>query len=310
MSQRCRNCDSPDVKNLGFVGEVAPFFLKRVLNLEIRDSISRHPLRRLARRLLAFPRRLFEAVYGSRAFTEMEVCLDCSFVQTKHSFSDESLARLYADYRSDSYNRERIHYEPTYAAVAPSTGVSEQEVSVRVQRLTEWLRSKIESERLSMLDFGGSDGRFLPAIPGEKFVFEISDSTPKPGVTKIDRESELRIYDYVQLAHVLEHVASPLELLRKVARRVKSAGYLYLEVPQELTDSEFSALKNGNVGFGLPVHEHINLYSQSSVAALVKSAGLRAIAIHSESLDLGWTKCIVIRALCTTNPSSLGHSSI
>jgi len=30
----CRICGSAEVKELGFIGEIAPFFLKRVLNAE------------------------------------------------------------------------------------------------------------------------------------------------------------------------------------------------------------------------------------------------------------------------------------
>jgi hypothetical protein len=102
--QGCRNCGSSAVKELGFVGEVAPFFLKRVLNMEVKTSLARHPLRLMARRVCALPQRLFEKVYGSHAYVEMQVCRECSFVQTKHPFTDEALGRLYADYRSASYN--------------------------------------------------------------------------------------------------------------------------------------------------------------------------------------------------------------
>jgi len=33
--QDCRNCGSGNLRELGFVGEVAPFFLKRVFNMEV-----------------------------------------------------------------------------------------------------------------------------------------------------------------------------------------------------------------------------------------------------------------------------------
>ena len=297
--QNCRNCGSQSLKELGFIGEVAPFFLKRVLNLEVRTSRALHPLRLLARRLCAFPQRLFAKVYGCSAYAEMQVCLDCSFVQTKHAFSDEALGRLYSDYRSATYNQERIKYEPTYAALAENVGACDQEVQTRVGGLTEWLADKIESEDgFSMLDFGGSDGRFLPRLQGRKSVFEISDISPLEGIVRIANEADLATYSYVQIAHVLEHVPEPLALLKRVSSFVKPSGYLYIEVPQDLTDAEIAELKRGTRRSGLTIHEHINVYCPSSITRLVEATGLDVINLQSAKVDLGWTTSTNIRALC------------
>ena len=189
----CRNCGSGDVKELGFIGEVAPFFLKRVLNAEMRTSISRHPLRLLARRVCSLPNVLFEKVYGSRAYIEMQICLTCSFIQVKHPFRDEDIGRLYADYRTQSYNEERIHYEPTYAPIANDVGKAEKEMACRVDGLTTWLQGKIDTAGdFSMLDFGGSDGRFLPRMSGKKYVYEISNTQPLPGIVACRERSRFR----------------------------------------------------------------------------------------------------------------------
>jgi hypothetical protein len=45
----CRNCASQVTRDLGFIGEIAPFFLKRVLNLEYNLAPSGHPLKRFLR---------------------------------------------------------------------------------------------------------------------------------------------------------------------------------------------------------------------------------------------------------------------
>jgi hypothetical protein len=297
--QECRSCGSRNLKELGFIGEVAPFFLKRVLNMEVRTSQARHPLRLLARRLCALPQRLFEKVYGSSAYVEMQICMDCSFIQAKHSFPDDALGRLYADYRSASYNQERIHYEPTYAALAKDVGVSDREVETRVGGLTAWLGDKIESENdFSMLDFGGSDGRFLPRLEGRKFVFEISDISPLGGIVRIRNEADLATYSYVQVAHVLEHVSEPLALLKHVSSFVKPSGCLYIEVPLELTDVEIAGLRNGTARRGLAIHEHINVFCPSSITCLVEAAWLDLISIQSAPVDLGWITGTNIRALC------------
>jgi len=293
----CRNCGSEKVKDLGSIGEIAPFFLKRVLNLEHHFSPTAHPLKRFLRRV-GFVRNVSLRIYGTSVLTQMEICQDCTFVQTAMPFLEEALGRLYADYRSESYNRERAHYEPDYAALAAQVGTCGQEIDVRTSGLTRWLSQKIDSDSsFSMLDFGGADGKFLPLLPGRKFVFEISNIEPAAGITRVRNESDLSTYSYVQLAHVLEHVAYPLDLTKKAASLLNEAGHLYIEVPQELSDDELNRLSEGDQSIAIPIHEHINRYSKSSVAGLLRSVGLAVVAIESESVDFGWTQPTVIRAL-------------
>ena len=299
----CRNCGSANLKELGFIGQVAPFFLKRVWNLELRIPPASNRLRLLARWLLAIPQRLFARVYGTGAFLEMQICLDCSFVQTKHAISDDALGRLYSDYRSETYNRERIRYEPEYASVANDVGACNQEVETRAGGLTAWLAGKLESgDDFSMLDFGGADGRCLPRIPGQKYVYEISDVRPLEGIVRIASEAELATYSYLQIAHVLEHVPEPLDLLKKVSKYVKPSQYLYIEVPQELTDAEIAELKSGESRRRLLIHEHINVYCLSSISRLAEAANLDIVALDSTKVDLGWSTGTNIRALCRKRP--------
>lgn len=310
LRRSCRNCGSVEIKDLGFIGEVAPFFLKRVFDMEVKTSISCHPLRLFARRVCSLPNRLFQKIYGSGVFMEMQVCTTCSFVQVKHRFLDEALGRLYVDYRSDSYDTERIHYEPSYARIAQDVGKVDQEMKCRVDGLTEWLDGRIKvGSDFSMLDFGGSDGRFLPKLPGSKFVFEISNTIPLPGIVRIADQKDLKTYSYVQIAHVLEHVPEPLALLKHVARFTNPSGYIYIEVPQDLPDEEIARIKNGSSRRqGLPIHEHINFYNASSIEHLVGAAGLIPIRIESTPIDLGWIVGTNIRALCRSEGRT-GESS-
>jgi predicted SAM-dependent methyltransferase len=118
------------------------------------------------------------------------------------------------------------------------------------------------------------------------------------GICKITTEADLATYSYVQIAHVLEHVPEPLALLKRVSSFVKPSGYLYIEVPQDLSDAEFTELKSGSTPRGLPVHEHINFFYISAIACLVKAAGINLVSIKSEHLNLGWITSTIIRALC------------
>ncbi len=293
----CRNCGSGTTKDLGFIGDIAPFFLKRVLVLEHGFAPTARPLKRFLRQM-GMARKLSQKVYRTSVLTGMEICRQCTFVQTSVPFSDEALGRLYADYRSDSYNQERILYEPAYAAIASQVGKCDREVQVRTVGLTRWLEPKLHADPdFSMLDYGGADGKFLPLLPGRKFVFEISNIEPVPGVTRIKEESDLSTYSYIQLAHVLEHVAYPLNLTKKAACLLGRGGHLYIEVPQELSDDELNRLLNGDQSTSVPIHEHINRYSRKSVAAMLRSAGLEIVVLEPEQVDFGWTRATIIRAL-------------
>ncbi len=293
----CRNCGAEAMNDLGFIGEIAPFFLKRVLNLECGLAPSEHPLKRALRRIEFFSK-TFQRIYGKSALIEIEICTVCSFIQTKLPFPDEAIARLYADYRSASYNQERIRYEPEYAAIASQVGSCAHEIQTRTAGLTRWLTGKINVESdFSMLDYGGADGKFLPDLPGEKYVFDISDIAPAKGIARIKDESGLASYSYIQLAHVLEHVSYPLLLTRKAASFLKDGGYLYIEVPQELSDEVISRLAGGDKTIKVDIHEHINRYCVKSVTGLLRAAHLSLAAIQAEEVNFGWIRATVIRAL-------------
>ena len=293
----CRNCGAKATTDLGFIGEVAPFFLKRVLNLDYGLAPSGHPVKRFLRRI-GFLSKSFQKIYGKSVLVEIEICPSCSFIQTKLPFPDEAIGRLYTDYRSDSYNRERIGYEPEYAAIASQTGSCAQEIHARSVGLTRWLTGKFNPDgNFSMLDYGGADGKFLPNLPGEKFVFDISDIAPAEGIVRIRDESGLGSYSYIQLAHVLEHVSYPLALTRKAVSFLKGSGHLYVEVPLEVSVEVTTRLINGDKTISIGIHEHINRYSVKSVVELFRSAGLRSVAVETDVVDLGWNKPTVIRAL-------------
>jgi hypothetical protein len=294
----CRNCGSLAVKDLGFIGAVAPFFLKRVFNMECKFVPSPSPAKRFVQRLVLWPHIALSRIRRNAAFVEIQACTSCSFVQTKHAFADESLSNLYRDYRSQTYNRERIYYEPSYSKIADQVGSGHQEMQARIDTLTAWVRSRVVTNgQFSMLDYGGADGRFLPRLPGERYVYEISEVTPAEGITLIRNESDLGSYSYIQLAHILEHVSRPLEMVRRASQWLAQGGYLYIEVPQDFNKSSIEELVAGSYRGTVPIHEHINLYTVKSVAKLIESAGLQTVDQETAYMDLGWVQATVIRAL-------------
>lgn len=293
----CRNCGAATLRELGLTGNLAPFFLKRVYRVELVKRTSSHPLKRLLQKLTSAVLPLLSRIQPVVAAVEMQSCLNCSFVQSKFPFPEEGLARLYADYRSDSYNKERCSYEPSYAAIAGQIGQHTERGLDRITALTKWVESRINLNGSSMLDYGGANGQFLPAIRGDKYVFEISDIQPFPGVTRISDASLLHTYSYVQLSHVLEHVNEPLNMVKQVAGYLAKDGYLLIEVPQDNNTDFLKHLQANSVTSAVGVHEHINQYCERSVQKLIEAAGLELDSIEAVPIESPIAKQNFIRAL-------------
>lgn len=300
----CRNCGRSDLQDLGPVGRVAPFFLKRVLGMEIRYVRSANPLKQAIRDIAAAPASLLSRISTQFAYSEMQICLHCSFIQTSIPFHDDDIMRLYRDYRSPSYNQERVRYEPTYAAIAAAVGQDEVEIQTRTTALNAFLRRALPSRDLiSILDYGGSDGKFIPDLPGSKFVYEVSNIEPIQGIARVSDESDLGTYSLVLAAHIIEHVPEPLSLIRKLRNYVAPGGFLYIEVPQEISDRDREGLQKGALRMEVSIHEHINSYCVLSVSSLLESAGFHLVEIESTPVDVGWAKAVHIRALGCKNSS-------
>jgi SAM-dependent methyltransferase len=294
---RCRNCgEAGNLQELGFIGEVAPFFLKRVFGVRLGKVRSSSPWKQMVRRVAGMALGVLERASRPVALVEIELCESCGFVQTKLPFDEGAINRLYVDYREGSYNRERIEYEPGYGTIAADVGHGAVELEARLSAAAKFLTNRVAvDEGFTILDFGGSDGKFMPRLEGEKFVFEISNVEPIEGVTRIKLGEELGTYSLVQLAHVIEHVVQPLELVKYVATLVAPGGYLYVETPREISGEEREQLKLGRRTVG--IHEHINSYGVEAVTKLIEGAGLRLVAIEATGVDVGWAKAVHIRAL-------------
>lgn len=294
----CRNCGRSGLQDVGPVGRVEPFFLKRVFGMELLPARSSSSLKQLVRDLAAVPMGLLQRAHRVYAFVELQVCRHCSFIQTKIPFRDEDIMRLYVDYREPSYHNERVKYEPAYAEIAASVGHDEVEIRTRTAALNSFVKRALPAHNFSsILDYGGSDGRFMPDLPGKKFIYDVSKLDPLPGIIRINSESELGTYSLVLLAHVTEHVPHPLNLIRKLRSYVEAGGYLYIETPHDVSDDDRNALVQGTRNLQIGIHEHINSYCLPAVSALLEAAGFEVIAIECTPVDIGWAKSNHVRAL-------------
>ena len=133
------------------------------------------------------------------------------------------------------------------------------------------------------------------------FVYDISGIPAVDGVTATSNPAECKA-DLVINSNVLEHVGFPRLLLQEIVKAVPPGGLVYLEVPRE---SPFGVARvsrrvgeAGIVALTRPVlarhvlrpaslylmHEHINYFSERSLAALMRSGGCWVIGSGS----YGW----------------------
>ena len=298
----CPNCNSPNISRYD-KGMLAPFFLKRVFGIEPLSLYTalpeRHrkftkPFPRFAQELL----RLYRPIGCPIGF-----CDDCEFVGPGLPITDNQILNLYRDYRAETYNTERIRYEPTYAAISARVGKDPQEVNARLAYMDAFLKDvPAIATAKRVLDFAGSDGQFIPQVlqRADCYVYEVSDVAPyRPEIKRLSDKSQLGTYDYIQICHTLEHVLRPREMVLDAVQHLTDGGLLYLEVPQEQSPEQISVLR-APASPPFILHEHINLYTEKSLKAVAESAGLLPLKLNLlRQQDLGWASGTILCLLAS-----------
>ena len=160
-------------------------------------------------------------------------CRNCSFRFFDSRLTDAEAQRLYAGYRKDGYFEARHSHEFWYSkAVNDGIGSDAAEISSRQQNLTAILGERSRSIS-TVLDYGGDRGQFIPEGVGtERYVYELSSAEPAKGVVRLT-SVEGRQFDFVMLAHVLEHCSEPTQILQALKPLGHMKTVFYFEVPFE-----------------------------------------------------------------------------
>jgi hypothetical protein len=314
-SLACRICGSDDTHILP-VGQYAEFFRLRVdigkdqfMLFSRTGTITANPMSLGARALRKLGRILFSPrVKSARPFrTLMQACASCHGITPCHEYSFADLHGLYRDYRSITYNRDRISVEPGYARIAKDVGAHPLEIMNRNTAIDGFLRKNASHfAGGSMIDYGGSDGRFLPPFVYAQFEnIHIYDASESPLHVSVDARKVKKIaiappeaYSFLTCMHVLEHVGNPRALAVEAARLLVPGGLMYIEVPFELTLSVRENFAGRIIDTAITIHEHMNLLDRTSIRTLVGSIlGLELIDDAEDIVDFGWTKGLIGRFL-------------
>ena len=311
----CPVCGSSDTSILP-LGQYAEFFRLRVdtskdefMLFSRTGSISTKP-RSLAARALRKIGRILSPPKVAPAMqfrTHMQACALCHSITPCHQYSFEDLVGLYRDYRLESYNLDRISVEPSYARIVRDVGAHPLEIKNRNVAVDDFLRKNAGLFASgAMIDYGGSDGRFLTPFMYEQFekiyIFDPSDAPLHASVDcrKVEKVSipQSETYSFMTCMHVLEHVGNPKAFVADAVRLLTSGGLLYIEVPLDLTQSVRDDFAQRIIDTPITIHEHINLFDPTSVRTMVGSiTGLELVDDANDIVDFGWTKTLIGRFL-------------
>jgi SAM-dependent methyltransferase len=99
-----------------------------------------------------------------------------------------------------------------------------------------------------------------------------------------DNEIEVNRFDFINLEQVLEHVATPLALLRRLRDSLAPHGVLKISLPNASRAKRIIGLigsgrYRGDYETIMPIQplEHINGFSPAAVEVMVQAAGLRCV---------------------------------
>lgn len=149
--------------------------------------------------------------------------------------------------------------------------------------------------RARVLDFGGYRGGLMTEIAAMGCECYVVDYAPDvlPGVTRLgdtlaDLDDEQR-FDVLVCSHVLEHLVQPLEACRQLVERLRIGGLLFVEVPLEIL---------GHAPRQREPVTHLNFFSEESLDAMLRLAGLRVESCQVTACTVGdGRQRLVVRAL-------------
>lgn len=170
----------------------------------------------------------------SKSPLAISFCNDCSLVQQQEIPSDEELKIYYShNYRQD--------YKSTYSPKAKYVRRAGMTALDRIR----FLESHIPLSNQVLLDIGAGGGEFV--YMAQKRGLQSKGIEPNLGYSTFSKEQygvEVKTAmlsdvqdssaDIVTLFHVFEHMAKPLEVMKKLYSSIKDGGYLFIEVPNIL----------------------------------------------------------------------------
>jgi len=259
--------------------------------------ICEQPIRFLKRALVApF---VAKRIWNREPFcVDLVECSGCGFMFYNPRLEEDELQSEYAGWRSPDYLEMRHSFEPWYTAKFNEDLASASSYETRRGLLGSAIRKHFGARKINrILDYGGDRGDLVSGLVAgaELFLYDISGSTPLPGVTPT-RDPAACKPDLIVNSNVLEHVGFPRVLVGQIFQAAPKGGLILLEVPCELAlGISRMGRRIAQVGLmslkrpGLMphilrpaslymMHEHINYFTERSLVKLMQECGGNVIA--------------------------------
>lgn len=176
--------------------------------------------------------------------------------------------------------------------------------SISLRRESRRFRALVErclvSSPRHVYDIGCGDGAMLTMIT-QLFGDDVATSGCEVNLSAANRASQSghqvqhslfeecevgdRTFDMIITSHVIEHVASPLEFLRKAAEMMDESSILVVDTPN--TDNPVRHLFGRHWG-GWHTPRHWNLFHPHSLRELASRAGLEVLEMHQMTINMFW----------------------
>jgi len=179
-------------------------------------------------------------------------CADCGLEHTHPIPSQQALFEFYENY-SDPRARPDV-------------------VALNARRNLELLRSLGWSADSSVLDYGAGAGEFVDVAGANCLGIELP-GTREPHARIYEGISELpgRLFDFITLWGVLEHLADPVGVVRDLSRLLGAGGYLILTT----VDAE------GSIPYHYKPIEHLTYWTSKSMSRMFDAAGLTLVSYET-----------------------------
>jgi SAM-dependent methyltransferase len=228
-------------------------------------------------------------------------CGGCGFKFFNPRLDGDEEKRLYADYRSEEYQKSRQSYEPWYSKSFNEGLSAPTGMKVRKDTLRRVLSPHLAGLQIrTILDFGGNRGELIEdLIPNtERYVFDISNLETLPGIGHLRGKEDCKghQWDLVICSNVLEHVGDPQRTLEDISEISNKGTLIFVEVPQEspagpkniakrLTQLAILMVTRPSVALRLCrlaliylMHEHVNFFCPKALRHLVNSLHWEIVA--------------------------------
>ena len=164
------------------------------------------------------------------------------------------------------------------------------------ERLTDVKRWK-QAPNVSLLDVGAGYGDFLHYV--SKQGWQVSGFEFSPAVAQVSQKKygiplavgdlfEMPFpdhsFDIITMWHVLEHLADPMAVLRRLFELLRPGGLLVIEVPN------LNCLVRKSYQVPLTVNLHLYHFSPTTLSSLVSAAGFNVLRSHSGNTGFQYSR--------------------